>query len=47
MAKPWVIRCLKAVGAFGAAIALSGCVVYPAYGPRYGYYYRPHPYYYW
>ena len=46
MPNPWILRCLKAAGALAAAAALSGCVVYPAYGPRYGYAFRPHPYYY-
>ena len=45
MSRQIVRRCLKAIAAMGAAAALSGCVVYPAYGPRYGYYYRSHPYY--
>jgi len=31
--------------ALGLVAALSGCVVYPAYGPRYGY--RPHPFFYY
>jgi uncharacterized membrane protein len=46
---PWLVRCAVAVG---CALALSGCVVYPAgpgyYGhPYYGYYggYYGHPYY--
>ena len=47
MFKPWFTHCLKSVGALAAAAALSGCVVYPAYGPRYGYYYHPHPHYYY
>jgi len=34
----WLLRCAVAVG---CALALSGCVVYPA-----GYYGRPQPYYY-
>lgn len=46
MSKRILVRCLKTAGALAAAAALSGCIVYPAYGPRYGYYYRPHPYYY-
>ena len=46
MNKRLLTRCLKTVGALAAALALSGCVVYPAYGPRYGFYNRPHPYYY-
>ena len=45
MPNPLIVRCLKAVGAFAVAAALSGCVIYPAYGPRYGFY-RPHPFYY-
>ena len=43
MPQPWIVRCLRTVGALAAAAALSGCVIYPAYGPRYGYNYRPHP----
>ena len=39
-------RGLKLVGALAIAAALSGCVVYRAYGPGYGYY-RPHPHYYY
>lgn len=35
---------LRTASAVGLALLLSGCVVYPAYGPhwhpRYGYYYR-------
>ena len=46
MSKHVLVRCLKTAGAFAAVVALSGCIVYPAYGPRYGYAYRPHPYYY-
>lgn len=45
MSKHVVLRCLKVVGALATAAALSGCFFYPAYGPRYGYAYRPHPYY--
>jgi len=36
---------VKMACALALAAALSGCVVYPAYGPRYGY--RPHPFYYY
>ncbi len=44
MAKPWMSRCLKTVGALALAAALSGCIFVPVRGPRYGYYYHPHPY---
>lgn len=47
MSHPWVHRCLKATAALAMAVALSGCIVVPAYGPRYGYSYRPHPHYYY
>ncbi len=47
MPKPRFFRYLRAIGVLAAAAALSGCVVYPAYGPRYGYFYRPHPHYYY
>ena len=47
MPKPWMVRCAKAAGALAVAVALSGCIVVPAYGPRYGFYHRPHPYYYY
>ncbi len=40
----WIRRGVRALGLLAVAVALSGCVVVPAYGPRYGYY-RPHPYY--
>ena len=43
MFKPWMLRCAKAAGALAVVVALSGCIIVPAYGPRYGYY-RPHPY---
>ena len=46
MTKQSLRRCLKVVGAMLVAGALSGCVVYPAYGPRFGYY-HPHPHYYY
>ena len=38
---------VRALAALGVAITLSGCYVYPAYGPYYGGGYRPyyHPYY--
>ncbi len=39
-------RCLRVAGAMLVAAALSGCVVVPAYGPRFGYF-RPHPHYYY
>jgi hypothetical protein len=39
---PWAHRLLRAAIAVGCAIALSGCIVYPAGG-----YARPHPYYYY
>ena len=47
MPRPSFFRCLRTVGALAAAAALSGCIVYPAYGPRYGYFYRPHSHYYY
>ena len=31
-------------GALLVAAALSGCIFVPVRGPRYGYYYHPHPY---
>jgi hypothetical protein len=38
-------RSLRIVGLFGALLALSGCVVVPAYYPRYAYHpYRYYPY---
>ncbi len=45
MSKRILYRCLKTAGVLAAAAALSGCIVVP-YGPRYGYYYHPRPYYY-
>ncbi len=36
----------RVLGAVGVILALSGCVVVPAY-PRYGYYWHPHRYYYY
>ena len=44
MSKRVLVHCLKAAGAFAAVVALSGCIIVPAYGPRYGYYYHPRPY---
>ncbi len=35
MSKAWFYRCLKTAGALAARVALSGCAMYPAYGPRY------------
>ncbi len=46
MTKRSFARCLKVAGALVMAAALSGCVIFPGYGPRYGYY-RPHPHYYY
>ena len=37
-------RALRIAGLFGALLALSGCVVVPAYYPRYAY--HPYRYYY-
>jgi hypothetical protein len=40
-------RAIRVAGLVGALLALSGCVVVPAYYPRYAYRpYRPHYYYY-
>jgi hypothetical protein len=33
----------KVAGVLAIAIAVSGCIIVPPHGPRYGYY-HPHPY---
>lgn len=39
------LSAVRVVGAIGVVLALSGCVVVPAYYPRY-HYYHPYRYYY-
>jgi hypothetical protein len=38
-----ITRFTKIAGVVAMAIALSGCIIVPPRGPRYGYY-HPHPY---
>jgi hypothetical protein len=41
MFRAFALRCSRAIAVFAAAAARSGCIVYPARGPRYSFYHHP------